>query len=71
MHLANIYNWHKNHWKHKGETESEEYLNEMIEEFETLLDEKLNPAVHTVRYTYPLDYDVKNRFETNVLISDV
>ena len=69
--MANIYGWYKNHWSNNGSTENEEYLNEAIENFNSLVDNLETPSCHSVEYTLPLNYDMINKLETNVLISDI
>lgn len=69
--MGNAYQRHKRRWGLNGETEYEILENRAIDEFNELVDNKLNPTVHTVEYTEPFDYDIYNRFETNVVISDV
>lgn len=69
--MANIYNWYKKHWSNNGSTENEEYLNEAIENFNSLVDNMEASSVHKIKYTLPLNYDMINKLETNVLISDI
>ena len=68
--MTNPYDRHKRRWLVKGETESEEYLNQSIENFNSLVDNMEAPTVHRVKYTLPLDYDITNQLEENILISD-
>lgn len=68
--MTTPYDKHKRRW-YSGNSDSEYYLNEAINNFNELVDNKLSPSVHTVKYTIPLDYDIKNRFEENILISDL
>lgn len=68
--MTTPYDRHKRRWLIKGSTENEEYLNESIENFNSLVDNMEVPTVHTVEYTLPLDYDINNRFKENILISD-
>ena len=68
--MTNPYDRHKRRWLVKGETESEEYLNQSIENFNSLVDNMETPTVHRVKYTLPLDYDITNQLEENILISD-
>ena len=68
--MTNPYDRHKRRWLAKGETESEEYLNQSIENFNSLVDNMEAPTVHRVKYTLPLDYDMTNQLEENILISD-
>lgn len=63
-------NRHKRRW-YEGENNADESLNEAINNFNNLVDNKLSPSVHTVKCTLPLDYDIENRFEENILISDL
>ena len=53
--MTNPYDRHKRRWLIKGSTESEEYLNETIENFNSLVDNMETPTVHTVEYTLPLE----------------
>lgn len=64
--MSDIYSWHKNHWKSDGS-----YLDETIENFNDLVDNKLAPTVHCVECTKPFEWDINNKFKANVLISDV
>ena len=68
--MTNPYDRHKRRWLVKGGTESEEYLNQSIENFNSLVDNMEAPTVHRVKYTLPLDYDITNQLEENILISD-
>ena len=68
--MANPYDRHKRRWLVKGGTESEEYLNQAIENFNSLVDNMEAPTVHTVEYTLPLDYNIDNKLKENILISD-
>ena len=68
--MTNPYDRHKRRWLVKGGTESEEYLNQAIENFNSLVDNMEAPTVHRVKYTLPLDYDITNQLEENILISD-
>ena len=54
--MTNPYDRHKRRWLAKGETESEEYLNQSIENFNSLVDNMEAPTVHRVKYTLPLDF---------------
>ena len=64
--MANIYNFYKSHWQ-----ETNNYLDEAVENFNSLVDEKESSSVHTVRYSFPLDYDINKDLRDNVLISDI
>ena len=68
--MGNLYDRHKRRWN-SGSSDSEYYLNEAINNFNELVDNKLSPSVHTVKYTLPLDYDIEKQFEENILISDL
>ena len=68
--MTNPYERHKRRWLVKGGTESEEYLNQSIENFNSLVDNMEAPTVHTVEYTLPLDYNIDNKLKENILISD-
>lgn len=68
--MTTPYDKHKRRW-YSGNSDSEYYLNEAINNFNNLVDNKLSPSVHTVKCTLPLDYDIENRFEENILISDL
>ena len=68
--MTNPYERHKRRWLVKGGTENEEYLNEAIENFNSLVDNMEAPTVHTVEYTLPLDYNIDNKLKENILISD-
>ena len=65
-----VINRHKRRW-YEGETDSESSLNQAIENFNELLDNKMSPSVHTVKYTKPFEYDINNKFEENILVSDI
>ena len=52
-----FYESHRRRW-YDGENDGEAYLNQVIENFNELLDGKMNPSVHTVRYSLPLDYNI-------------
>lgn len=64
-----VINRHKRRWC-EGETHADESLNDAINGFNELVDNLMTPSCHRVQYTLPLDYDIENKFETNVLISD-
>lgn len=66
--MSNVINRHKARWCECGDGNG---LSEAIENFNELVDEKLAPSVHTVKYTKPFEYDINNRFETNILVSDI
>ena len=69
--MTNPYDRHKRRWLVKGGTESEEYLNQAIDNFNSLVDNMEAPTVHKVKHTVPLDDDIIiNLLEENVLISD-
>ena len=68
--MTNPYSRHKRRWLIKGGSESEEYLNEAIENFNSLVDNMETPTVHTVEYTLPLEYDINNKFKENILVYD-
>ncbi len=68
--MTTPYDRHKRRWN-SGNSDSEYYLNEAINNFNELVDNKLSPSVHTVEYTIPLDYDIENKFRENILISDL
>ena len=68
--MSDLYKKHKRRWLIKGGSESEEYLNETIENFNSLIDNMEAPTVHKVDYTLPLDYDINNKFKENILIYD-
>lgn len=68
--MANIYERHRRRW-YEGETDSESSLNQAIENFNELLDNKMSPSVHTVEYTKSFEFNTDVRFVDNVLISDV
>ena len=65
-----VINRHKRRW-HEGETDSESSLNQAIENFNELLDNKMSPSVHTIEYTKPFAYNTDIRFKENVLVSDI
>ena len=65
-----VINRHKRRW-YEGETDSESSLNQAIENFNELLDNKMSPSVHTVEYTKPFEYDTSIRFKENILVSDI
>lgn len=65
-----VVNRHKRRW-YDGETDSESSLNEAIENFNELLDNKMSPSVHTIEYTKPFEYDTSIRFKENILTSDI
>lgn len=100
--MSSIYERHKRHWLVNGQTESEDFLNDAIENFNTLVDNLQTPSCHKVKYTSPLNHegfhiistneivdetisgintvysedknmelDIKDGYETNVVISDV
>ena len=60
----------KRRW-YDGETDREYYLNQAIENFNELLDNKMSPSVHTIEYTKPFEYDTSIRFKENILVSDI
>ena len=60
----------KRRW-YDGETDREYYLNQAIENFNELLDNKMSPSVHTVEYTKPFEYNISIRFKENILVSDI
>ena len=60
----------KRRW-YDGETDREYYLNQAIENFNELLDNKMSPSVHTIEYTKPFAYDTEVRFKENILVSDI
>ena len=64
--IMNVFNWHKSHWQ-----ETNNYLEEAIENFNSLVDEKESPSVHTVRYSLPLDYNINKNLRDNVVFSDI
>ena len=64
------YERHKKRW-YDGENDGEAYLNQAIENFNELLNSKLNPSVHTVYYSLPLNYDIQTKHQDNVLLSDI
>lgn len=68
--MTTPYDKHKRRW-YSGNSDSKYYLNEAMNNFNELVDNKLSPSVHTVKCTLPLDYDIENRFEENILISDL
>ena len=53
--MTTPYDKHKRRW-YSGNSDSEYYLNEAINNFNELVDNKLSPSVHTVKYTIPLDH---------------
>ena len=65
-----VINRHKRRW-HEGETDSESSLNQAIENFNELLDNKMSPSVHTIEYTKPFAYNTDIRFKENILVSDI
>jgi hypothetical protein len=68
--MSTPYDRHKRRWLVKGGNDNEEYLNEAIENFNSLIDNMEAPTVHTVKFTLPLDYDITNQLEENILIYD-
>lgn len=60
-----IFKWHQSHWQDDG------YLNEAVENFNDLINNKLSPSVHTVDFIQPLDYDMNNKQQDNILVSDI
>ena len=60
---------HKRRW-FEGNNESDSSLNQVIENFNSLIDNMEAPTVHTVEYTLPLDYNIDNKLKENILISD-
>lgn len=65
-----VVNRHKRRW-YDGETDSEGSLNEAIANFNELVDNMLTPSVHRVDYVVPFERDINNKFQENVVISDV
>lgn len=65
-----VVNRHKRRW-YDGKTDSESSLNEAIESFNELVDNMLAPSVHRVDYVVPFEWDINNKFQENVVISDV
>ena len=65
-----VINRHKRRW-YEGETDSESSLNQAIENFNELLDNKMSPSVHTVEYTKPFEFNTDVRFKENILVSDI
>ena len=65
-----VINRHKKRWC-EGDNNADESLNEAINNFNELVDNLMTPSCHRIKYVSPLDYDIENRHETNVLISDV
>ena len=66
-----MFNLHRKRWNQGGDTEGEILLNEAIEEFNFIVDNKANPTVHTIQYTIPGEVNINNKLNTNVIISDV
>lgn len=66
-----MFNLHRKRWNQGGDTEGEILLNEAIEEFNFIVDNKANPTVHTIQYTIPNEININNKLNTNVIISDV
>ena len=66
-----MFSLHRKRWNQSGTTEGEMVLNEAIEEFNFIVDNKQNPTVHTIQYTMPDEIEIENKLETNVIISDV
>ncbi len=69
--MTNAYSRHKRRWQQKGGVDSDIYLNQATETFEELVDDNLNPTTHTVEYTRPFEFDINNKYEANIVISDV
>lgn len=69
--MTNAYSRHKRRWQQKGGIDSDIYLNQATETFEELVDDNLNPTTHTVEYTRPFEFDINNKYEANIVISDV
>lgn len=65
-----IINRHKARWC-EGCTEADSALNDAIENFNDLVDNRLSPSVHSIEFSIPLDYDIQNKQKDNVLISDI
>lgn len=65
-----VINRHKRRW-YEGETDSESSLNQAIENFNELLDNKMSPSVHTIEYTKPFEFNTDVRFKENILVSDI
>ena len=65
-----VINRHKRRW-YEGDTDSESSLNQAIENFNELLDNKLSPSVHSIEYTKPFECDINNKFKDNILVSDI
>ena len=63
-----VINRHKRRW-YEGETDSESSLNQAIENFNELLDNKMSPSVHTVEYTKPFEFNTDVRFKENNITS--
>ncbi|MGN0974035.1 MAG: hypothetical protein ACI4OT_04765, partial [Bacilli bacterium] len=68
--MSSLYDRAKRRW-YDGETDSEYYLNEAIANFNELVDNMLTPSVHRVHYVVPFEWDINNKFQENVVISDV
>ena len=66
-----MFNLHRKRWNQGGDTEGEMLLNEAIEEFDFIVDNKANPTVHSIQYTIPSEINIDNKLNTNVIISDV
>lgn len=63
-----VMNRHRARW---CECDDGDSLSQAIANFNELVDEKLAPSVHTVKYTIPFEWDINNKFQENVLISDI
>ena len=64
-----VINRHKRRW-YEGESQSDESLNQAIENFNSLVDNFEAPSVHKIKYTLPLDYRIENQFDDNIVVSD-
>ncbi len=64
-----VINRHKRRW-YEGESQSDESLNQAIENFNSLVDNFEAPSVHKIQYTLPLNYRTDIQFDENVVISD-
>ena len=70
MNRDEIINRHKRRW-HEGDSEGSVSLNESIEDFENIINNRENPTVHKVEYTQPFEIDMNNKLTTNIIVSDV
>lgn len=69
--MSNIINNHKIRWCLNGNTKGDIALNDAVDEFNRVIDEKSVPTVHDIQYVSFGEYNIEKLKNERMIVSDI